>query len=51
MCFFDGVGTEETGSSKILCSVFVCVLFCVGLCTGLIWWFLNKLWFDDLRAE
>ena len=27
MCFFDGVGTEGTGSSKILCSVFVCGFF------------------------
>ena len=31
--------------------MFVYVLFYVNLCTGLILWFLNNLWFDDLRAE
>ena len=26
-------------------------MFYVNLCTGLILWFLNNLWFDDLREE
>ena len=51
MCFFNRGGTEGTNSSKIVCSMFVYVLFHVNLCTGLILWFLNNLWFDDLRAE
>ena len=38
-------------NSKILCSMFVYVLFYVGLCTEPILWVLNNLWFDDLRAE
>ena len=29
----------------------VYVLFSVDLCTGLILWFLNNLWFGDFRAE
>ena len=49
--FFNRGGTKGTNSSKILCSIFVCVLFYVNLCTGLISWFLNNFWFDDLRAE
>ena len=32
MCFFNRGDTEGTNSSKILCPMFVCVLFCVGLC-------------------
>ena len=51
MCFFNSGGTKGTNSSKILCSMFVYVLFYVNLCTGLILWFLNNLWSDDLRAE
>ena len=54
MCFFfffNRGDTEGTNSSKMLCSMFVYVLFYVNLCTGLILWFLNNLWFDDLRAE
>ena len=51
MCFFNKGDTEGTNSSKILCSMFVYVSFDVNLCTGLILWFLNNLWFDDLRAE
>ena len=51
MCFFNRGDTEGTNSSKILCSMFVYVLFYVTLCTGLIFWFLDDLWFDDLRAE
>ena len=49
--FFDRGDTEGTNSSKILCSMFVYVLFYVNLCTGLILWLLNNLWCDDLRAE
>ena len=51
MCFFNRGDTERTKSSKILCLMFVCVLFYVNLCTGLILWFLNNLRFDDLCAE
>ena len=51
MCFFNRGGTEGTYSSRVLCSMFVCVLFCVSLCAGLILWFLSNLWFDDLCAE
>ena len=51
MCFCNRGNTEGTNSSKILCSMFVYVLFYVNLCTGLILWLLNNLWFDDLRAE
>ena len=51
ICFFNRGGTVGTDSLKILCSAFVYVLFYVNLCTGLILWFLNNLWFDDLRAE
>ena len=49
--FFNRGDTEGTNSSKILCSIFVHVLLYVNLCTWLILWFLNNLWFDDLRAE
>ena len=49
-CFFDRGDTEGTNSSKILCLMFVSVLLYVNLCTGLILWFLNNLWFDDLCA-
>ena len=48
---FDRGDTEGSNSSGILCSMFVCVLFYVTLCTGLILCFLNNLWFDDLCAE
>ena len=51
MCFFNRGGSEGTNSSKILCSMFVYVLFYFNLCKGLILWLLNNLWFDDLRAE
>ena len=51
MCFFNRGYTKGTDSSKILCLMFVYVLFYVNLYTGLILWFLNNLWFDDLRAE
>ena len=49
--FFNRGGTEATNFSKILCSMIVYVLFYVNLCTGLILWFLNNLWFDDMCAE
>ena len=49
--FLNRGDTERTNSPKILCSIFVYVLFYVNLCTGLILWLLNTLWFDDLRAE
>ena len=49
--FFNRGDTEGTNSAKILCSMFVYVLFYVNLCTGLILRVLNNLWFDDLRAE
>ena len=34
MCFFNRGDTEGTNSSKILCPMFVYVLFYVGLCLG-----------------
>ena len=34
MCFFNRDDTEGTDSSKILCPMFVYVLFYVGLCHG-----------------
>ena len=34
MCFFNRGDTERTNSSKILCPMFVYVLFYVGLCHG-----------------
>ena len=46
--FFNRGGTEATNFSKILCSMF---MFYVILCTRLILWFLNNLWFDGLRAR
>ena len=51
MLFFNKGGTEGTNSLKILCSMFVHIIFYVNLCTGLILWFLNNSWFDDLCAE
>ena len=51
MCFFNRGDTKGTNSLKIMCSIFVYVLLYVNLCTGLILWLLNNLWFDDLHAE
>ena len=51
MRFFNRGDTEGTNSWKILCSIYVYVLFYVNLCTGLILCFFNNLWFDNLRAE
>ena len=39
--FFNRGGTKGINSSKILCSMFVYVLFHVNLCTGLILCFLK----------
>ena len=49
MCFFNRGDTEGTNSSNILCSMFVYVL--CKFVSGLILWFLDELWFDDLRVE
>ena len=49
MCLFNRSDTKETNSSKILCSMFVYVL--CKFVSGLILWFMDNLWFDDLRAE
>ena len=49
--FLTGVIPEGLILSKMLSSMFVYVLFYINVCTGLILWFLNSLWFDDLRAE
>ena len=49
VCFFGGGSTEGTGSSGVLCVMFVCV-FC-GFVSGLILWFLDSLWFGGLCAE
>ena len=51
MCFLNRGDTEGTNSLKILCSMFVYVLFYVNFVSGLILWFMDNLWFDDLRAE
>ena len=51
MCFFNRGGTEGTNSSKILCLMFVGVLFLGGFVSGLILCFFDNFWFDDLRAE
>ena len=48
MCFFNGGNTKGTNFLKILC------LIVYGLCKfvlGLILWFLENLWFDDLCEE
>ena len=52
MCFFNRSNTEGTNSLKILCLMFIFV--CLFLCrfvSGLILWFWDNLWFDDLSAE
>ena len=49
MCFFNRGDTEGTISSKFLCSMFVYVS--CKFVSGLILWFMDNLWFDDLRAE
>ena len=42
--------TGGSNSSKILCSMFVCFVL-YKFVSGLILWFMDNLWFDDLRAE
>ncbi len=49
MCFFNRGDTEGTNSLKILCPMFVYVL--CKFVSGLILWFMDNLWFDNLRAE
>ena len=49
MCLFNRGDTEGTNSSKILCPMFVYVLS--KFVSWLILWFMDNLWFDDLRAE
>ena len=51
MSFFNRGDIEGTNSSKILCSMIVYVLFYVNFVSGLILWFMDNLWFDDLSAE
>ena len=51
MCFFNRGDTEGTNSLRVLFSMFVYVLFHGNLCTELILWFTDNLWFDNLRAE
>ena len=50
VCFFNrGNNTEGTNSSEVFCFMFVYV-FCKFV-SGLILWFGDNLWFDDLLAE
>ena len=52
MCFFfflNRGNTKGTNSSKLLCLMFVSVL--LKFVSGLIFWFLENLWFDNLCAE
>ena len=51
VCFFNRDDTEGTNSSKMLCFMFVYVFVLCKFVSGLILWFMGKLWFDDLRAE
>ena len=49
MCFFNRGDTEGTNSTKNVCLIFMYVLG--EFVSGLILWFLDNLWFDDLCAE
>ena len=51
MCFFNRGDTEGNNSSKMLCPMFVCVLFYVKICVMTDLWLTDNLWFDDLREE
>ena len=51
MCFFKRGNTEGTNSSKILCLMFCACFVIRKVVSGLIWWFLGNLWFDDLCEE
>ena len=42
--------TDYCPGQSLLCEHFTCVNY-VNFCTGLIFFFLNNLWLDDLRAE
>ena len=48
--FFNSGNTKGTDSSKILFDVCVCFVLCKFV-SGLILWFFENLWFDDLCAE
>ena len=48
MSYFNRGNTEGTNSSEKFCLMFVYV-FCTFV-SGLIWLFLDNLWFDDLLA-
>ena len=51
MCFFNRGDTDGTNSSKkFVFNVCVCFVLCKFV-SGLILWFLDNLWFDDLSAE
>ena len=51
MCFFNRGDTEETNSSKnFVLGVSICFVLCKFV-SWLILWFMDSLWFDDLRAE
>ena len=50
MCFFNRGTTKGTNSSKILCLMFLYVLVLCKFGSGLILWFLEDLWFDELCA-
>ena len=51
MCFSNRGDTEGTNSSKIFVfDVCVCFVLCKFL-SALILWFMENLWFGDLRAE
>ena len=49
MCFFNKGDTEGTNFSKKICLMFLYVL--CNFVSGLILWFSDNLWFDDLHAE
>ena len=50
MCFSNRGDTEGINSSKkILFDVYVCFVLC-NFVSGLILWFGDNLWFDDLRV-
>ena len=49
MCFFNRSDTERTNSSKMLCLMFVCVLF-MYICVGTNFVVFGKFWLDDLCA-
>ena len=50
MCFFNRGDTEGTNSSKMF-PMFVYVFVLCKFVSCLLLWFVDDLWFDDLRAE